>query len=50
MAEELLERKYEGFSDMDSKELNRVYGYLQRRGFSFGVIKEAVAVLAEKGI
>ncbi len=50
VAEELLERKYEGFSDMDSKELNRVYGYLQRRGFSFGVIKEAVAVLAEKGI
>ena len=35
---------------MDNKELSRVYGYLQRRGFSYGVIKEAVADLAEKGI
>lgn len=50
VAEALLERKYEGFADMDQKELSRVYGYLQRRGFSFGVIKEAVAELAEKGI
>ena len=50
VAEELLEKKYEGFADMDNKELSRVYGYLQRRGFSYGVIKEAVADLAEKGI
>ena len=50
VAEQLLEKKYEGFADMDNKELSRVYGYLQRRGFSYGVIKEAVADLAEKGI
>lgn len=50
VAEMLLEKKYEGFAEMDQKELTRVYGYLQRRGFSFGIIKEAVAELAEKGI
>ena len=50
VAEELLEKKYEGFADMVNKELSRVYGCLQRRGFSYGVIKEAVADLAEKGI
>lgn len=50
MAEALLEKKYEGFADMDDKERAKVFGYLQRRGFSFGVIKEAVSELAEKGI
>lgn len=50
VAEMLLEKKYEGFAEMDQKELTRVYGYLQRRGFSFSIIKEAVAELAEKGI
>ncbi len=50
IAEKLLEKKYEGFADMDAKEKSKIYGYLQRRGFSFGVIKEAVAELAEKGI
>ncbi|GFI61439.1 regulatory protein RecX [Clostridiales bacterium] len=49
-AEMLLMKKYEDFAEMDRKELNRVYGYLQRRGYSFGVIKAAVASLAEKGI
>ena len=50
VAEMLLEKKYEGFAEMDQKELTRVYGYLQRRGFSFGITKEAVAALAEKRI
>ncbi len=49
-AEELLMKRYEDFGEMDQKELARVYGYLQRRGYSFGVIKAAVASLAEKGI
>ena len=50
LAEALLERKYEDFANMDRKELSRVYGFLQRKGFSYGVIKAAVASLAEKGI
>ena len=50
LAEALLERKYEDFANMDHKELARVYGCLQRKGFSYGVIKAAVASLAEKGI
>ncbi len=50
LAEALLERKYEDFANMDHKELARVYGFLQRKGFSYGVIKAAVASLAEKGI
>ena len=50
LAEALLDRKYEDFANMDRKELSRVYGFLQRKGFSYGVIKAAVASLAEKGI
>lgn len=49
-AEELLMKRYEDFAGMDQKELSRVYGYLGRKGYSYGVIKAAVASLAEKGI
>lgn len=50
IAKNLLMKKYEDFAHMDNKELSRVYGFLQRRGFSYGVIKEAVSDLADKGI
>ena len=43
-------KKYEDFAAMDKKELAKVYAFLQRKGFSYGVIKAAVAGLAEKGI
>ena len=43
-------KKYEGFADMDRKEMARVYGFLQRKGFSYSTIKAAVAELAEKEI
>lgn len=49
-AEALLMKKYEDFANMDYKELNKVYGFLQRKGYSFGIIKEAVSNLAKKGI
>lgn len=49
-AEKLLMKKYEGFAEMDNRELARVYGFLQRKGYGYGVIKAAVASLAEKGI
>ena len=49
-AEELLMKKYEDFASMDQKELARVYGFLQRKGYSYSVIKAAVRSLAEKGI
>ncbi len=50
IAKNLLMKKYEDFAHMDNKELSRVYGFLQRKGFSYGVIKEAVSDLADKGI
>ena len=50
LAEGLLMKKYEDFAQMDRKELARVYGFLQRKGFSYGVIKSAVAELADRGI
>ncbi|MCD8036830.1 MAG: RecX family transcriptional regulator [Clostridiales bacterium] len=49
-AEVLLMKRYEDFANMDQKELARVYGYLGRKGYSYGVIKAAVSSLAEKGI
>ena len=49
-AEELLMKKYEDFASMDHKELAKVYGFLQRKGYSYSVIKAAVRSLAEKGI
>ena len=50
LAQSLLMKKYEGFADMDRKELTKVYGFLQRKGFSYSTIKAAVAELAEKEI
>ena len=50
LAQGLLVKKYEDFAAMDKKELAKVYAFLQRKGFSYGVIKAAVAGLAEKGI
>ncbi len=50
LAQRLLVKKYEDFAAMDKKELAKVYAFLQRKGFSYGVIKAAVAGLAEKGI
>ena len=43
-------KKYEDFAQMDRKELARVYGFLQRKGFSYGVIRSAVAELADRGV
>ena len=40
----------EDFAGMDRKELAKVYGFLQRKGFSYGTIKEAVRELADEGI
>lgn len=50
IAKKLLMKKYEDFANMDNKELSKVYAFLQRKGFSYGVIKEAVRDLADKGI
>ena len=50
LAQGLLVKKYEDFAAMDKKELAKVYAFLQRKGFSYGVIKAAVTGLAEKGI
>ena len=50
VAESLLMKKYEAFALMDNKELSRVYGFLQRKGFPYGVIKEAVRDLADNGV
>ena len=49
-AKKLLMKKYEDFAGMDRKELAKVYGFLQRKGFSYGTIKEAVRELADEGI
>ncbi|MEA4972015.1 MAG: regulatory protein RecX [Candidatus Metalachnospira sp.] len=50
IAKSLLMKKYEGFANMDNKELSKTYGFLQRKGFSYGIIKEAVRELADNGI
>lgn len=50
IAKSILMKKYEDFAKMDNKELAKVYGFLQRKGFSYSVIKEAVSDLADKGI
>ena len=50
LAQGLLVKKYEDFAAMDKKELAKVYAFLQRKGFSYVVIKAAVTGLAEKGI
>lgn len=50
IAKNLLMKKYEDFANMDNKELSKVYGFLQRKGFSYSIIKEAVGELADNGI
>lgn len=50
IAKNLLMKKYEEFAIMDNKELSKVYGFLQRKGFSYGVIKEAIRNLADNGV